>query len=70
MSHIETILASQSIKMWDAENYISGELGGYETASELRGFGSYVGTGHLNRTGHQVYARLLSSVVNELMDAP
>ena len=69
MSYIETILASQSIKMWDAENYISSELGGYETASELRGFGSYIGTGHLNRMGHQVYARLLSSVVNELMDA-
>ena len=69
MSSIDKNLASHSITMWDAEAYIADELSADQSALDLRGFGSRLGTGHLNHVGHQAYSRLLISVVSKLIEA-
>ena len=69
MSNVKKTLTSHSIRMWDAEKYIADELSAAQSTLALRGFGSHLGTGHLNHAGHERYSRLLSSIVNELIEA-
>ena len=67
MSKIKAVLGSRSITLWDAEDFIRSELDAGQSTTDLHGFGSRTGTGHLNHTGHQIYSRLLGSVVTELI---